>query len=98
MPKLIDAHRCLCYSSRGDPMDSKELDRYLIGEAWTSTDAYANLEALCDFGSRFAGSPGGRAARDFILDKFASYGLSGPHTEAFALLVWSRGTCALQMV
>ena len=29
-------------------MDSKELDRYLIGEAWTSTDAYANLEALCE--------------------------------------------------
>ncbi len=79
-------------------MNLKELDRYLIGEAWTSVDAYANLEKLCDFGSRFAGSPSGRAARDFILEKFKAYGLSNAHTEAFDYLAWSRGTCELKML
>ena len=79
-------------------MNWKELDRYLIGEAWTSTEAYANLEQLCDFGSRFAGSPGNRAARDFILAKFQSYGLSNPHAEPFDFLVWTRGDCELNML
>jgi hypothetical protein len=79
-------------------MNLKELDHYLIGEAWTSTEAYANLETLCDFGSRFAGSPGGRAARDFLVDKFRTYGLSGVQSEAFDFLAWSRGRCDLQML
>lgn len=79
-------------------MNWKELDHYLIGEAWTSTEAYANLEKLCEFGSRFAGSPSGRMARDFILEKFKEYGLSDAHVEPFDFLVWSRGECALKML
>jgi len=79
-------------------MNLKELDRYLIGEAWTSMEAYANLEALCDIGSRFAGSAGGRAARDFIINRFNAYGLSNVHPEAFDFLVWTRGGCELQML
>jgi len=76
-------------------MIPKELDHYLIAEAWTSTEAYANLERLCDLGSRFAGSPSGRAARDFLLAKFEEYGLVEPHAESFEFLVWTRGDCAL---
>src|SRR5262245_16168910 len=79
-------------------MNLKALDHYLIGEAWTSTDAYANLEKLCDFGSRFAGSPSGRMARDFILEKFKAYGLSEARIEPFDFLVWTRGECALKML
>lgn len=78
-------------------MNLQELDRYLIGEAWTSADTYPNLETLCDFGSRFAGSPGGRAARDFILSKFRAYGVANPRTEPFDFLVWTRGECALSL-
>lgn len=78
-------------------MNLRQIDHQLIGEAWTSAEAYPNLEKLCDLGSRFAGSPGGRAARDFILEKFKAYGLSDPHVEAFDFLVWSRGTCELKM-
>ncbi|MBI5879119.1 MAG: M28 family peptidase [Chloroflexi bacterium] len=78
-------------------MNWTELDRYLIGEAWTSADAYPNLEALCDIGSRFAGSPGGRAARDFILDRFKAYGLANARTEPFDFLVWTRGECSLKI-
>ncbi|MCA1553272.1 MAG: M28 family peptidase [Chloroflexi bacterium] len=79
-------------------MNLKELDHYLIGEAWTSTEAYTNLERLCDIGSRFAGSAGGRAARDLILDKFNAYGLSNAHTEPFDFLVWTRGECELKLL
>ncbi len=79
-------------------MNLKELDHYLIGEAWTSAEAYANLERLCDFGSRFAGSASSRAARDFILDKFKTYGLSDARTEPFDYLVWTRGECGLKIV
>ena len=74
-------------------MDWKQTDHYLIGEAWTSTEAYANIEKLCDLGSRFAGSPSGRAARDFIFDKFKTYGVGNPRTDPFDLLVWTRGSC-----
>ena len=79
-------------------MNRKELDHYLIGEAWTSTEAYANLERLCDFGSRFAGSAGGRAARDFILERFIAYGLSQARLEPFDFLAWTRGQCELRLL
>src|SRR5438067_10893048 len=79
-------------------MNRKELDHYLIGEAWTSTEAYASLERLCDMGSRFAGSAGGRAARDFILERFKAYGLSQTRLEPFDFLVWTRGPCELRLL
>ncbi len=79
-------------------MNLKELDRHLAGEAWTAPDAYANLEQLCDFAPRFAGSPGNFAARDFILQQFKAYGVADPRTDAFDYLVWTRGTCGLKML
>ena len=78
-------------------MDITTTDKTLIAESWTSPDLYKNLETLCDFGSRFAGSPGGRAARDFILGKFRAYGVSNPRTEPFDFLVWTRGECTLSL-
>jgi hypothetical protein len=79
-------------------VDLKELDRYLIGESWTSKDAYADLETLCDLAPRFAGSPGNLAARDFILGKFQTYGVDSPHTEPFDYLIWTRGACELKLL
>ena len=79
-------------------MDIKQLDHYLIGEAWTSTQAYADLETLCDLAPRFAGSPGNFAARDFILKKFDTYDLANAHTEPFHYLIWTRGTCELKLL
>ncbi|MBI3538535.1 MAG: hypothetical protein HY070_13380 [Chloroflexi bacterium] len=78
-------------------MITRELDHQLTGEAWTSTDAYANLEKLCDLAPRFAGSPGNFAARDFILEKFKAYGLAHPRTDAFDYLTWTRGACELKL-
>ena len=79
-------------------MDINALDKTLIGEVWTSPDIYANLEALCDFGSRFAGTPSEREARDFILDKFAAYGLQNAHLDPFTYVGWRRGTCQARLV
>ena len=74
------------------------LDKSLIAEAWTSPDLYANLEALCDLGSRFAGTPGEIQARDFIADKFRAYGLTHVRLDPFEYLGWWRGSCLLQVV
>ena len=79
-------------------MDINSLDKTLTGEIWTSPDLYANLEALCDFGSRFAGTPGERQARDFILARFAAYGLLEAHLDPFTYMGWQRGTCQVQLV
>ncbi len=79
-------------------MDLDSLDKTLIGEAWTSSDLYANLEALCDIGSRFAGTSSERQARDFILDRFAAYGLDNAHLDPFNYLGWRRGICQATIV
>jgi hypothetical protein len=79
-------------------MDLTTTDKTLIAEAWTSRDLYTNLEALCDFGSRFAGTPSEIQARDFIAEKFRAYGLTDVRLDPFEYLGWWRGKCALQVV
>ncbi len=79
-------------------MDIVVTDKSLIADVWTSPDLYANLETLCDLGSRFAGTPSEIQARDFIADKFRAYGLAKVQLDPFEYLGWWRGTCALQVV
>lgn len=78
-------------------MDVNALDKTLVAEAWTTSEAYANLEALVDFGSRFAGTSSEIEARDFIAAKFRAYGLENVHFDPFEYLGWWRGTCALKL-
>jgi hypothetical protein len=78
-------------------MDLTTADKTLIAEAWTSTDLYSNLDALCEFGGRFAGTPGEIQARDFIAAKFRAYGLTDVQAEPFEYLGWWRGRCEFQM-
>lgn len=78
-------------------MDVEALDKRIVAEAWTTSEAYANLEALVDFGSRFAGTPGEIEARDFIAARFRAYGLENVHFDAFEYLGWWRGTCGLRL-
>lgn len=75
-----------------------QIERNLIGEAWTSEHIYANLETLCDFGTRFGGTPGERRARDFIQECFASYGLDNVHLEGFEYVGWRRGDCSMRVI
>ena len=79
-------------------MDIITTDKTLIAESWTSRDLYANLETLCDFGSRFAGTPSEIQARDFIAEKFRAYGLTDVRLDPFEYLGWWRGKCALQVI
>ncbi|CAG0947914.1 aminopeptidase YwaD [Anaerolineae bacterium] len=79
-------------------MDITTTDKHLIAEAWTSPEMYANLEALCDFGSRFAGSPSEAQARDFIQEKFHTYGLKHICLDPFDYLGWWRGSCTFSVV
>lgn len=75
-----------------------EIEKSLIGEAWTSEHLYANLETLCDFGSRFGGTPGELQARDFIQARFAGFGLHNVHLEGFEYTGWQRGSCSVRVL
>lgn len=79
-------------------MNITELDKTLIAETWTSRELSTNLETLCEFGSRFAGTPSEIQARDFIAEKFRAYGLDNVHLDPFEYLGWWRGTCVLNVV
>ena len=72
----------------------REFEQQIIGEAWTS-EIYANVETLCDFGSRFAGSESEGQARAFIRKKFADYGLANVRLPTFDYLAWARGEATL---
>jgi len=79
-------------------VDMSSLEKRLIGEIWTSTELYANVETLCDFGSRFGGTESERQARDFLRAKFESHGLADVHLEEFEYTGWSRGTCDFRVL
>ena len=74
----------------------REID--LIGRVWTSPEIYANLERLCDLGSRFTGTQSARLARDFIRDKFEGYGLQDTRLATFDYLGWTRGEAQVRLV
>lgn len=73
------------------------LEQQLIGQAWTSPDIYANLETLCDFGSRFGGTESERQARDWLERRFQDYALSAIHLEPFTYTGWYRGHCQVEV-
>jgi Zn-dependent M28 family amino/carboxypeptidase len=79
-------------------VESARLERGIIGQVWTSPEVYANLEQLCDFGSRFSGTESERRARDFIRDKFIDYGLQNVRLATFDYLGWTRGEAELRVV
>ena len=61
-----------------------DVERRIIGEAYSSSEAMDNLMVLCDeFGGRLAGTPENKAAAEFILGKFEDYGLENPPMEVF---------------
>jgi len=75
-----------------------ELEKQIIGQTWTSPDVYANVEQLCDFGSRFSWTESEGQARDFIQSKFAEYGLRDVRLATFDYLGWARGEASLRIV
>jgi Zn-dependent M28 family amino/carboxypeptidase len=78
--------------------DLNELERHIIGRVWTSPEIYANVEQLCDFGSRFSGTDSERQARDFIRDKLTNYGLREVRLSTFDYLGWTRGEAQVRVL
>lgn len=76
----------------------QEFEKQIIGQTWTSPDVYANVEQLCDFGSRFSWTESERQARDFIQTKFSDYGLKNVRLATFDYLGWARGKANLRTV
>jgi Iap family predicted aminopeptidase len=68
----------------------------VVGEVWTSDEAYRNLVYLCDeCGSRFGGTAGERKAVQFLTSRMSQYGLDDVHTEEFEYAGWARGRARL---
>jgi Zn-dependent M28 family amino/carboxypeptidase len=77
--------------------DLTAMDRDIVAEVWTSDEAYENLVHLCDeCGSRFAGTPGERAAVEFMAARLRAYGLENVRLEEVAYTGWVRGTTRLE--
>jgi aminopeptidase YwaD len=75
------------------------LDKAVLGEVWTSENAYTTLGDLCDtFGHRFAGSAGERGAARFLQERLRGYGLEGVRGEPFDYTGWVRGLATLEVL
>ena len=60
------------------------VERKILGEIYSSSEAMDNLTVLCDeFGGRFVGTPENRGAVEFMVGKFEEYGFENPHLETF---------------
>lgn len=78
---------------------SREIERRVLGEVWTSDAIYRHLCHLCDdLGARFGGSASEHAAADFLLQQMQEYGLQRVHLEEFPVYTWERGACDLALV
>lgn len=60
------------------------LRKKILGEVYSSSEAFDNLTVLCDdFEGRFVGTPENRGAVEFMVGKFEEYGFQDPHLEPF---------------
>jgi hypothetical protein len=76
-----------------------DVERRILGEAYSSSEAMGNLSVLCDdFGGRFAGSPENEAATEVILGLFEKYGFENPHLEPFNFMGCEVGPSTLRVV
>jgi len=79
-------------------VSSTEIEGRIIGQVWTSPEVYANVERLCDLGSRFTGTQSAHQARDYIRGKFEDYGLEKIRLATFDYLGWTRGEAQVSIV
>lgn len=71
----------------------------VVGDLWLNSRILTDVTQLCDeFGNRFAGSESERRARDFIFEKFRSYGLMNVRLEPCRYTSWKRGSCAFEIL
>ncbi len=76
-----------------------EIDRNIVGDVFTSDEAWENLRILTDeFGSRFGGTPGEKQAAEFLAEKMRSYGLANVALEPVPYLSWTRADASLELL
>lgn len=76
-----------------------ELMEAVCGDLWLNSRILSDVTELCDgYGHRFAGSESEAQARDFIVEKFRSYGLENVTVEPCRYTAWKRGSCSLEIV
>jgi Iap family predicted aminopeptidase len=74
-------------------------ERAVLGEIWSSDEAYRNLVYLCDrIGDRWAGSASERQGGEYLRDKAREYGLRDPRLQDFRHEGWTRGPVSLSIV
>ena len=64
----------------------------------SESDLRDTLLEFCSVGNRFVGSPGERAAREWLLEAFAEAGLSNVRAEPFDVLGYQPGTSTCTVV
>jgi Zn-dependent M28 family amino/carboxypeptidase len=74
----------------------RDIDKAIVGEIWTSTEAMDNLAGMCSFGSRFGGSESERLAVEYMVGKFKEYGVDAAAKEHYHHLGWTRGSASVQ--
>lgn len=71
----------------------------VVGDVMTSTETMRHMHHLCDLiGPRPAGSTAEAMTRDYLLDRFRSYGLANVTSEAFPAPHWRRGSTRASIV
>jgi aminopeptidase YwaD len=75
------------------------LERALIGDIWTSDEAYRTLRELCDdIGHRYGGSESEKQGAEFLRRRMTAYQLQNVRVEEFPMAGWERGAAELRMV
>src|SRR5436190_5131606 len=71
-------------------------EREVLGDIWSSSEAYDNLVYLCDrIGDRWAGSDSEREGGAWLRDRAAGYGLRNARLQEFKHQAWLRGPVSL---
>jgi Zn-dependent M28 family amino/carboxypeptidase len=78
-------------------MVESDFEKKMIGDILTSDESQRNLEALCEFGSRWGGTEGEEKAVEYMINKFREYDLENPHREPFEYKSWTRGSTSLDV-
>ena len=76
-----------------------EIEKDVLGEIWSSNEAYETLVHLCDeFGSRFPGTVGEKPSAEYIASKLREYGLDNVSLDDFLYVGWKRGEAKLELL
>jgi Iap family predicted aminopeptidase len=76
-----------------------ELDKRIVGEAYTSTETLEIVTMLCDeYDSRWPGSGKDLESCEYMAEKLVEYGLEDVHLEMFTLPGWIRSSSSLDVL